>query len=307
MLARSLPQDPDLPTGPDQAAWPADLRLLLGPGAAGILTAVAAGAGAGLGKWSPRSVSHQPGSSAVVQYDAELRWPDGTSTSETLVAATGARIPAGARIVDAGTNTGTGEVAAWRWPTDPGLPGLARAMDPDAVGNLLDDLGIPGGPLGLRTRAYRPGRRAVIEATGRSDGLFLKVVRPRVAQALFDVHRSLAERLPVPEGLGWTADGLVVLTAMPGRTLRDLLRSGRAELPDPRMIGALLDRLPGHLADGAPRADHFANVDRHATAIASVLPEASGRLDDLQGRLRDAAASDAAAAHPVVPVHGDLY
>jgi hypothetical protein len=302
MLARSLPQDPVLPTGPDRAAWPAELQLLLGDGAAEVLSAVATGAGAGLGRWSPRSVSHQPGSSAVVQYDAELRWPDGSATKETIVAATGARIPAGADIVD----TGTGEVAAWRWPADPSLPGLASAMDPVAVGGILDDLGIDGGPLGLRLRAYRPGRRAVIEATGRRDGLFLKVVRPRAAEALFDIHRTLAQHLPVPEGLGWTADGLVVLTAMPGRTLRDLLRSGYTDLPDPVLIGALLDRLPPGLAEGAPRADHFANVERHALAITSVLPEAAGRLEELRGRLGEAAAT-AAASHPVVPVHGDLY
>jgi hypothetical protein len=307
MLARSLPQDPVLPTGPDRAAWPAELQLLLGDGAAEILSVVATGAGAGLGHWSPRSVSHQPGSSAVVQYDAELRWPDGSATKETIVGATGARIPAGADIVELGTDTGTSEVAAWRWPADPGLPGLARAMDPVAVGGILDDLGIDGGPLGLRIRAYRPGRRAVIEATGRRDGLFLKVVRPRVAEALLDIHRTLAQHLPVPEGLGRTADGLVVLTAMPGRTLRDLLRSGRTDLPDPGLIGALLDRLPPGLAEGASRADHFANVERHALAISSVLPEAAGRLQELRGRLGEAAASDAAASHLVVPVHGDLY
>ena len=90
-------------------------------------------------------MSHQPGSSTVVQYDAELRWPDGSATKETIVAATGARIPAGADIVDTGTDTGTSEVAAWRWPADPGLPGLVRAMDPVAVGGILDDLGLPVG------------------------------------------------------------------------------------------------------------------------------------------------------------------
>ena len=127
-----------------------------------------------------------------------------------------------------------------------------------------------------------------------------------MAEALLDIHRTLAQHLPVPEGLGRTADGLVVLTAMPGRTLRDLLRSGHTDLPAPGLIGALLDRLPPGLAEGAPRADHFANVDRHALAIASVLPEAAGRLQELRGRLGAAAAADAA-SHPVVPVHGDLY
>jgi aminoglycoside phosphotransferase len=303
MLARSLPHDPALPTEPDRASWPAELQLLLGPDAAGIVTAAAAGAGAELGRWSPRTVSHQPGSSTVVQYDAELRWPDREPTGETIVAATGARIPDGADVLDDGTT----QVGVWRWPIDPGLPGLTTAMDPVAVAALLDDLGIDGGAVRLQVRAYRPGRRAVIEATGRRGRLFLKVVRPKVVEALHATHRSLAAALPVPESVGWTADGVVVLTAMPGRTLRELLRSSRSDVPHPSQIGALLDRLPVALTDGTPRADHFANVDRHARAITSVLPDAAMRLDDLRARLAEAATSDAVAAHPVVAVHGDLY
>jgi aminoglycoside phosphotransferase len=248
-------------------------------------------------------VSHQPGSSTVVQYDAELRWPDRAPTGETIVAATGARIPAGADVLDDGTT----QVGVWRWPVDPGLPGLASAMDPVAVAALLDDLGIDGGAVRLQVRAYRPGRRAVIEATGRRGRLFLKVVRPKVVEALHDTHRSLAAHLPVPSSLGWTDDGVVVLSAMPGQTLRELLRSSRSTVPAPASIEALLDRLPATLAEGATRAGHFADVERHARTIATVLPEAAGRLDDLRARLAEAAAAEAAAAHPVVPVHGDLY
>lgn len=303
MLARTLPPDHDLPDGPDRSAWPAELQLLLGAEAKGILSAAAAGAGGELGRWSARTVSHQPGSSTVVQYDAELQWGDGTSTGETVVAATGARIPAGADVLDDGTT----QVGVWRWPHDPGLPGLAAAMDPAAVAGLLDDLGVDGGAVRPQVRAYRPGRRAVVEATGRRGRLFLKVVRPKVAEALHGTHRDLAAHLPVPASLGWTDDGVVVLEAMPGRTLRELLRSSRSEVPHPASIEALLDLLPASLAAGAARADHYANVERHAATIGSVLPEAVPRLDDLKGRLAEAAAADVAAAHPVVPVHGDLY
>ena len=299
MLARSLP---DGPGAPDPATWPDELQLLLGADAEAALTTAADRAGAELGPWSPRTVSHQPGSSTVVQYDAELRWPDRSPTEEKVVAATGARIPAGADVLDIGATP----VAVWRWPDDPGLPGLATATDPDAAAALLDGLGVDGGAVQLHLRAYRPGRRAVIEATGRGGRLFLKVVRPKAVEALHDTHCRLAAALPVPASLGWTSEGVVVLPNMPGRTLRELLRSSGEPAPHPASIEALLDLLPASLAEGPPRADHFANVDRHAATIASVLPSATDRLDALRSRLAEASGAEAA-EHPVVPVHGDLY
>lgn len=302
MAASPEPEDDPLPGAPDRASWPPELQLLLGPEAGGILAAVAEAAGAELGRWTPRTTAHQPGSSTVVQYDAELRWPDRPPTGETVVAATGARIPKGADVLDDGTT----RVGVWRWPADPALPGLARAIDPVAVGGLLDDLGVDGGAVRVHVRAYRPGRRAVIEATGRRGRLFLKVVRPKAVEALHDTHRRLAAHLPVPESVGWTDDGVVVLAAMPGRTLRELLRSSASAVPPPASIEDLLDRLPAELAEGPARTDHYGHVERHARTIASVLPSAAARLDDLRARLAEAAAARAA-DHPVVPVHGDLY
>src|SRR5919106_738263 len=82
--------------------------------------------------------------------------------------------PAGALVLGDGAD----RVAVWRFPHDPALPGLAAACDEAAVANLLDETGLGGGPVRLRTRAYRPRRRAVIEAVGSRGRLFIKVVRP---------------------------------------------------------------------------------------------------------------------------------
>jgi hypothetical protein len=216
-----------------------------------------------------------------------------------VVAATGDRIPAGAAVLDDGTTT----VAAWRWPHDPSLPGLAAAVDRARVASLLDDLGIGGGSVQLRVRSYRPGRRAVIEATGRRGRLFLKVVRPASVEALHDMHRSLADHLPVPDSLGWTAEGLLVLHGLRGRTLRDLLRSGRSEVPPPGAIDALLDRLPRELAAGPRRKGLVADADRHAAAIGSALPSLRDQAAQLAADVR----ARPLATQPLVPVHGDLY
>jgi hypothetical protein len=288
-----------LPGSADAALWPAELHLLLGEDAAGILEVAADAAGGRLQGWQPRQVTYQPGRSTVVQYWADIAWPDGHTTADTIVAATGARIPPGAAVLDDGTT----QVAVWRWPIDPALPGLPAALDRDRIATLLDELGVDGGTLQLRVRAYRPGRRAVVEATGRRGRVFLKVVRPHTVEALHRTHRSLAARLPVPDSLGWTGDGLLVMPGLPGRTLRELLRSARSTLPAPAAINVLLDRLPAGLAESPHRRSLLASAEHHGAVIASALPSLRGRVDDLLGVLR----SRELAPYDTVAVHGDLY
>lgn len=278
---------------------PRQLRLLLGEDAGAILAAATEAAGGRLQSWQPRTVTHQPERSTIVQYRAEVVWPDRRCTSETIVAATGARIPDGvARFADGDTTVGV-----WRWPIDPALPGLATALDRPSVAALLDDLGLGGGAVQLRVRAYRPGRRAVVEATGRRGRLFLKVVRPATVAALHRTHRSMAAALPVPDSLGWTDDGILVLPGLAGRTLRELLRSGEARLPAPAAIDALLDRLPAELAAGSRRRSLAVAAEHHATVIASVQPSLQGRLDELVATIGERVVQD----HELVAVHGDLY
>src|SRR5688500_12949644 len=88
---------------PEDRGWPAELQLLLGAEAGGILEAAAEAAGGALRGWKARQVNHQPGRATVVQYRAEMDWPDRPATAETVVAATGDRIPEGAAVLDDGT------------------------------------------------------------------------------------------------------------------------------------------------------------------------------------------------------------
>jgi aminoglycoside phosphotransferase len=265
---------------------PDDLRLLLEE-AAPILDVGAAEAGGTLGDWRPRQATHRPGRSTVVQYRADVHRPRGRATTETFVV-----------VCDGGSAP-----AVWRWPSDPSLPGLPGALDPERVAALLDGVGLAWGPVRLRARTYRPGRRAVVEVTGARGRLFLKVLRPDQVEALHDRHQLLARHLPVPEALGWTDAGVLVLAARPGHTLREALRPGGEAAPGPEALGALLDRLPCELLATPPRRDLVHTVDHHAAVIAATVPAARSRVEDLAGDLR----APRGAAGPLVPVHGDFY
>jgi Ser/Thr protein kinase RdoA (MazF antagonist) len=142
-----------------------------------------------------------------------------------------------------------------------------------------------------------------VEATGRRGRLFLKVVRPATVEVLHETHRSLAPVMPVPDSLGWTPDGVVVLPGLPGRTLREQLRSGRTAPPPPAAVDALLDRLPAALAERRRRRDLITSATHNATVIASVLPSLRSEIEELTADLH----GRQLVVHDVAPVHGDLY
>jgi hypothetical protein len=248
----------------------------------------------------PRQVAYRPGRSTTVRYDVRVRWKNADERVEPLVAMVGRSLPNGAIRMGCGDS----EVSVWRWPNDPLLPGLPAALDPEHVKRLFSDLGLGAGAVTLRVRAYRPGRRAVIEADNGNARVFLKVVRPHRASMLHDTHRCLAGELPVPDSIGWTDDGIVVLPGIAGSTLRDVLRSG-GPLPDPAEIDALLDRLPLELVTRPSRPDWLASAHHHAEVIGATVPTAARAADELVAQLTER--HDRALDQPVVPVHGDMY
>jgi hypothetical protein len=274
-----------------------DLAILTGGDAGGILAAGVSAAGGTLVRWRPRQVQLTR-SGAVASYSAKVRWGDGQIRDEMLAACTG-DLPDSSVVLDDGDD----RVAVWRFPHDPDLPGLPAATDETTVAALLAELGFGTGAVRLAVRAYRPRRRAVIEAVGHSGRLFIKAVRPDRVEQLHHRHRQLvAAGIPVPHSLGWTGDGLLVLQALRGRTLRDTLRTHTTPLPAGDDITSLLDRLPAELADGAPRRSWLDKVGHYATAIGTILPDQAERAAHLAHAI-----STEAGTGPAVPIHGDLY
>jgi aminoglycoside phosphotransferase (APT) family kinase protein len=287
---------------PHRQHEPVTLPLLLGPDAPDLLAAALAGYRSRLRALRVVTVAVQPSGATVVQYAADVERADGNRTRETLAATTGDRIPDGAAVL-AGHGV---RVGVWRWPQDPALPALAAAADPVRLAARLRAAGLPrGGITRIRVRAYRPGRRAVLEVEGGGPRLYVKVVRPRAIAALRERHDLLAAHVPVPRPLATGADGMLVLDERPGSSLRSRL-AGDLPLPAPANLGELLDALPPALLRLPRRRAHLERVAHFAAVLTAtaVTGEAErARLDALATGL----AGTDPGTQPDVAVHGDLH
>ncbi|NLD77648.1 MAG: aminoglycoside phosphotransferase family protein, partial [Acidimicrobiales bacterium] len=289
---------PDIPILNDPAVPSDDL---LGDGAPAVIGAVLDAVEATVVRSRPAQTTYYAGRSLTVRHEVKVRWADGSHTDESIVVSAGRKPPRDAMTITDGDT----EIVAWRVPHDPWLPGLAPALSPEAMSDLFERLGLPSKDLRSKLRAYRPGRRAVVEVTGPGARAFLKIVPPRKVEKLHRQHEALAGPLPVPASLGWSEEhGIVVLQALPGRTLREAMLAGFG-LPDASALLATLDRLPA-VDDATPddvpvdwRAHEFADL------IGNVAPELDRRLLGLADGLRPF--ESRAAQEPVVPVHGDFY
>ena len=255
---------------------------LMGEDAAELLAAVLATAGGRVRRHSISQVRYVPSRSITVQFRVEVVWESGKPSREVMVAVSGIDVPAEIPVFAADGM----EVAVWRYPNDPFLPGLSAVHTPAGATEVLAQLGAPTDTVRIRTRAYRAGRRAVLEVTTPDARVFLKVVRPARAAALHHVHRRLASHVPVPHSLGWSEDlGVLALQALPGRTLRKAIESHSRSLPEPRSILDLLDRFPRTDASTVAVDGPTSRVAEFAGLLTAVSPSLGPRVGALVDRL----------------------
>ena len=283
----------------DDPALPA-MRALLGAESVDVLGTAVEGVGEHMISRRLTQVSWSPGLRLTVVFDARVSSVKGTHIHEHLVAATATtQLRGGVQLED---ESGA-HIAVWRLQNDPELPGLAVAMDEQAIRGLLDGLGLPRGEVTARLRAYRPMRRAVVEVSAGGQRLFIKVVPPSHVRRLQSLHETAAQHLPVPPTHGWSLEhGLVVLRAMPGVTLRNCLLDKRLDLPDPVQVYALLQQLPA-LPDSRPAREQAAAALEMAPLLRALVPECRSSID---GIVQQDFPSDASLGG-LVPVHGDLH
>lgn len=288
---------PALP--PEDLAVPA-LGILLGAEAGDVLNAGIEGSGAQVVDFRATSVRYRPEKSVTVQYRATLRDSAGKTSRPTMVASSGLPIPDGRTTLLRSEDL---DVAVWKFPYDPFLPGLPTSTDQERAAELVTRLGAPTDSVRIRTRAYRAGRRAVIEAAGDSGTVYMKVLRPNKAAALQARHVDLAPHLPIPRSLGWSRDlGVVAMQALGGTTLRSSLEAGILELPSPRSIVSLLDQFPAPKPDATiVRAAHQ-RTREHARLLSTILPSATDLLDRIVTGVGEVTNEGQSVA-----VHGDFH
>ena len=271
------------------------LAVLLGDEHRHVLQAAIAPTGGSVRRTRLRQIRYVPEVSVTAQYDVQIATGAAIETA-TLVVASGVSVPDSAIRLQAADV----ELAVWAYPNDPFLPGLRSAADPVRAAEVLGDLGVRADGVELRRRAYRPGRRAVIEVEGGSASLYMKVVRPHRTSMLHEIHEAMGADMPVPRSLGWSRRlGIVALQGMPGRPLRQQVQSGSTELPPPGALLELLDQLPALDRDAA--AGPVSRLPSYAGLIGAIVPELRGRV---------AAMADALGSTPVetpVTAHGDFH
>jgi hypothetical protein len=281
---------------------------ITGPEAHDLLDAAVATLGGELLDWSASQVDHRPNGATIVSYLADIRWPTGRRTTETLGARMGSRNGARTPPIDQRRVTmtnGDQHVHVWRFPADPGLPGLATLFEQAALTDLLRSVGVKDPESArIRTLSYRPHRRAVLLVTTPTAQVYVKAVRPASAREMH--HRLVTARsagLPTPRSLGWSDEGLLVLEPLPGESLRNAVRRDGAPACDPSDLQRLLDRLPDDLAD-LPRRPAWSESARHyASVVALAAPQLRDRADALADRIESGLADGGSC----VPVHGDFY
>ena len=266
-----------------------------------LLSAAAQAAGARLVTNRVRSIHQRPKRSRSVLHEAVIE-VEGQRSDVLLVTHVDLRgYPADAFVLTAGEL----QVAVWRFPFDPYLPGLAPAISAVRVRELLDQLGAAPGSVSLRTRAYRPTRRAVVEVrvAGPVSGrvLYLKVLPQARARSVARRHRHLsAAGLPVPRLVGLAErQGIVAIEALGGQTLSEALRT-EAPVPRPEALLELSARFATSGVKGSRDPRAFADPVRHVALLSELLPHRGQEIDELARAAADLAGD-------LVGVHGDLH
>lgn len=291
--------DPLLPAAP----------YLTSDGADDVLRPAIEHAGGQLVAAHSSQVHYRPGHDLVVRYRAEIDWGDGRRRRETVyVGTTRSGAPDGTIPVVASHDGVELAAGVWRWPFDPALPALER-LARSAV-DVLDDHGITTVDAELSTAvvAYRPFERAVLRIDDGDTTWYAKLVRPGDASGLVRRHELLgAHGLPVPAVVAHDTDsGLVVMEALHGPTLRDLVKRDAPDWSSPDAIAELVGTLRSVSAEDLTAArQRLDDGSHHVALLSTVLPAERTRLARLDDRLRRARVD--AETRERRFVHGDLH
>jgi aminoglycoside phosphotransferase (APT) family kinase protein len=199
-------------------------------------------------------------------------------------------------------------VTVWVYPNDPGLPSLRSLVDAASVGSMLERFGLSAEVRSTEVISYRPTRRAVIRADTPTGHLYLKIVEPAKAASIAERHEQFrSNALPVPRLLGWSVDGIVALSELPGVDAQSAvprMRAPEAFLDQVEFLTTLLADVP---AFNTARASLYDRLDWYVDRLARRLPTERERIDALEARISSAGSAGRRYDYTPVTVHGDLH
>ena len=168
-----------------------------------------------------RQFAHSLGRVALVSY--ELEWPvDEYIPSQHLAIRLERGKPA----------------ELFRYPEDSRLPGLNRAAHPESALELLNRhvLAVRARRARVELIRYRPGSRAVLRHSASGVRFYARVMRPDAAAPLLKAQALIGQSgFVAPRVAGyWAEGGVLWLSAIPGKNLRQRIQAGK--LPDIDML-----------------------------------------------------------------------
>ncbi|NEM89814.1 phosphotransferase family protein [Galbitalea soli] len=271
-----------------------------------VLTRLADTLGMQLLAW--RTTVAEPTDAGFLQgYELEFRGRAGERIRQTVFVETSPSTPirAGVLVLD---DEPDATVAVWTYPHDPQLPALAELLDAERVVGVLARLGVDAQPMASTVVAYRPGKRAVVRLDTPQGRLYVKIVEDGKAPSIAERHALFrASAVPVPRVLGWSRDGLVALSELPGVEAQAAL----ARIGDPErfldQVEFLTTLIAGIPAINTARPSLLDRVDWYVDRLRERLPEradAVARVGDQIMRLRRRGREY---APDPVTIHGDLH
>lgn len=219
------------------------------------------------------------------------------ASSDTIVYLDSSRQPV---VAETGFVSEDG-VRIWLHPADPHLPALAPVAYHGGAGALLDRLGL-GRVEAMEMVGYRPGRRAILRVTTEAPApVWVKVVRRSRVTRIVDAHRALiAAGLPVPQVLGWSPEGLLVLPQAEGEPATAAEWEAELLLD---AVDALRSRLAAAPLDQPARTSLSRRLDWYVARLRGALP-GDRRVDEIAAGAQRMLEGPQPAQ---VTIHGDLH
>jgi len=201
-----------------------------------------------------------------------------------------------------------GAYAVWLYPSDPDLPALRAVVDSRTLSAVLARLGHPLEPEKIEVITYRPGRRAVVRVEGNASHIYLKVVEPSKAASIAERHQQFrSSSLPVPRLLGWSPEGLVAMSELPGVDAQSAV--ARMEHPEAfldqlEFLSTLLAAVP---AFNTARSSLVDRIDWYVERVSSRFPDETERVRRIGAMIARCNADGRSYGFTAVTIHGDLH